>query len=143
MDNDIDVPVLASQMRAVLGSLKRRLRERGSVGDLTPSQTDVLRILDRGGPSTVSDLARDCGLRAQSMGTIVAALISEGLVRGAPHPDDGRKTLLSLTPLCLDRLEKGRAAHQDWLTHQIERLSHDDQAHLLAAVTILRRFSDD
>jgi DNA-binding MarR family transcriptional regulator len=143
MNNHIDVPVLASQMRAVFGSLKRRLRERGSVGDLTPSQTEVLRKLDQGGPSTVSRLARDCGLRAQSMGTIVAALIGEGLVSGAPHPDDGRQTLLSLTPLCLDRLVKGRAAHQDWLAHQIAQLPHDDQAHLLAAVAILRRFSED
>ena len=143
MTTPIEISSLASQLRAVLGSLKRRLRERGSVGDLTPSQVDVVRQLDRQGPATVSKLARESGLRAQSVGSIVAALEAEGLVSGSPDPNDGRQTLISLTPLCLDRLTKGRAAHQDWLAHKIETLSVEDQAHLCAALAILRRISED
>ncbi|KKB62929.1 hypothetical protein WM40_14275 [Robbsia andropogonis] len=143
MKSNIDIPVLASELRATLSALKRRLRERGSVGDLTPSQVDVLRQLDRHGPATVSQLARACGMRAQSMGTIVGGLESEGLVSGAPDPDDKRQTLISMTPLCLDRLSKGRAAHQDWLVDKIERLSHEDRAHLLAATAVLSRLLQD
>lgn len=138
-----DIMNLASELRATLGILKRRLRERGGVGDLTPSQTDVLLRLDRDGPASISGLARDGGIRPQSMGTIIAALEAAGLVKGSPDPKDGRQTLVSLTPHCQDLIAKGRAARQDWLASKLEQLSSDEQAHLIAAVAILRRISQD
>ena len=138
-----DITLLASELRATLGMLKRRLRERGGIGDLTPSQTDVLRRLDGHGPATVSRLARESGMRPQSMGAIVAMLEAGGFVSGSPDPNDGRQTLISLTPLFQDKLAKGRAARQDWLARKIEQLSSEEQAHLLAASAILRRISED
>lgn len=139
----VDTAALASDLRATLSSLKRRLRERGSVGDLTPSQTDVLRRLDRDGPATASGLARASGMRPQSMSAIVASLEAEGLVAGAPDPDDRRQTVISLTALCRDRLAKGRAAHQDWLIRRIDRLTAGERAQLIAATAILRRMSEE
>ncbi|MES1937511.1 MarR family winged helix-turn-helix transcriptional regulator [Salinisphaera hydrothermalis] len=138
-----DIAILASDLRATFGMLKRRLRERGGVGDLTHSQTDVLRWLDRHGSASVSHLAREVGMRPQSMSPIIAALEAEGLVSGSPDPNDGRQTLISLTSLFQDKLAKGRAAREDWLARQIEQLSSDEQAHLVAAAAILRRISEN
>jgi DNA-binding MarR family transcriptional regulator len=139
-----DAHALAGELRALAGKLKRRLREQADVGDLTPSQRSVLLRLEKDGPATASTLARMEGMRPQSMGPIIAALESAGLVRGAPDPRDGRQTILSLTEACRIMLDKGRAARQDWLSRTIEtRLSGEEQKQLAAAITLLRRLVDD
>ena len=71
---------MASELRIVLGKLKRRLREHANKGDMSLSQMAVLGYLDREGPSTVTTLARAEGVRSQSMGATVAAL-EEGRAR--------------------------------------------------------------
>lgn len=143
MSKNADIANLASDLRATLGMLKRRLRERGGTGDLTPSQTEVLRQLHHHGSATVSRLARLVGIRPQSMGTVIAGLEAKKLVSGSPDPNDARQTLISLTRRCRNRIAKGDTSRQDWLASQIERLSPEEQAHLCAAADILRRFSED
>ncbi len=66
--------VLAQDLRACLGKLKRRLREQAHSGDLTPSQISVLLRLEKDGPATASSLARAEGMRPQSMASVIAAL---------------------------------------------------------------------
>ena len=135
---------LAQDLRALLGKLKRRLREQAHVGDLTPSQVSVLLRLEKDGPATASSLARAEGMRPQSMAAVIAALEGAGLVSGAPDPTDGRQTLLSLTDACRKWSRKGRAARQDWLTRTIQaRLSSPEQDELAAAVELLKRLVDD
>jgi DNA-binding MarR family transcriptional regulator len=135
---------LAQELGAVLGKLKRRLREQAHVGDLTPSQVSVLLRLERDGPATASGLARAEGMRPQSMGSVIAALTSSGLVSGSPDPADGRQTILSLTDSCREWLRKGRAARQDWLSRTIQaQLSTQEQKDLAAAVVLLKRLVDD
>ncbi len=83
-------------------------------------------------------------MRPQSMSAVVMPLQETGLVRGAPDPDDGRQTLMSLTPKCLKWLEEGRAARQDWLTTTIsQRLSAGEQEKLVEALELLRRLAED
>ncbi len=135
---------LAQDLRALLGKLKRRLREQGHAQDLTPSQISVLLRLEKEGPATAASLARAEGMRPQSMGPVIAALAGAGLVSGAPDPNDGRQTLLSLTDACRKWAQEGRAARQDWLTRTIQsRLSPDEQDDLSASVELLRRLVDD
>ena len=122
--------VLAQGLRALLGKLKRRLREQAGVGDLTPSQVSVLLRLEKGGPATIAP--------------VIAALEGAGLVSGAPDPTDGRQTLLSLTDACRKLVNKGRAARQDWLSRTIQaRLSPREQDELSAAIELLKRLVDD
>ncbi|MES2058342.1 MAG: MarR family transcriptional regulator [Pseudomonadota bacterium] len=136
--------VLAQDIRALAGKLKRRLREQGNVGDLTPSQTAVLLGLEKSGPATTSELARAEAMRPQSMGTVIAALESAGLVQGTPDPDDGRKTIVSLTDSCRQWISEGRAARQDWLLRMIQsRLSPQEQEELATAIPLLQRLVED
>jgi DNA-binding MarR family transcriptional regulator len=135
---------LAAELRALIGTLKRRLREQANAGDLTPSQVSVLLRLEKDGPATVSSLARAEGMRPQSMGSAIAALEAAGLVSGAPDPGDGRQTILSLTDACRKWVQEGRTARQDWLSRTIQvRLSPPEQNELAAAVALLRRLVDD
>lgn len=140
---DPDSTALAVELHDVIGRLKRRLREQADVGDLPPSQLSVLRRLERQGAATVSALARAAGMRPQSMGATVAALQAAGLVAGEPDPEDGRQTLLSLTPSCRKWLKQGRAARQGWLQRRIEaELGPREQQQLAHALTLLQRLAD-
>ena len=135
---------LAKDIRALVGKLKRRLREQAAPGDLTPSQTSVLLRLEREGSATTSSLARLEGMRPQSMGAVIAPLEAAGLVSGTPDPKDGRQTILSLTDACRKWVEEGRAARQDWLTRTLQaRLSPQEQDRLGEAITLLKRLVDD
>lgn len=134
---------LATEIHTLSGKLKRRLREQASAGDLSPSQTAVLGHLDRQGPTTVTALARLEGVRSQSMGATVATLEAAGLVKGSPDPNDGRQTILSLTPACVALFKNGRAARTDWLLRNIEqKLSRQEQDQIAAALKLLNRLVD-
>jgi DNA-binding MarR family transcriptional regulator len=131
---------LAGELRVVIGRLKRRLREQAHLGDLTWTQLRVLSRLDSAGPATVTALARAEGMRPQSMGETVSVLKVAGLVSGTPDPTDGRQTVLSLTPACVEAIKTGRAARDDWLFRAIRsQLAPAEQAQLEAAVELLKR----
>src|ERR1700744_3065548 len=135
---------LAVELRAALGKLKRKLRDQGGRNDLTPSQVSVLLRLEKDGPAAVSTLARAEGMRPQSMSAIITSLLESGWVCGSPDPNDGRQTLISLSPKCLRRLKEGRAARQDWLTTTIQaELSVQDQEKLAAVLELLARLVED
>ena len=134
---------LATELHALNGKLKRRLRELASAGDLTPSQTAVLMHLDRHGATTVTALARAEGVRSQSMGATIAGLEAAGMVKGSPDPNDGRQTILMLTPACRELIRSGRAARHDWLVRAIKaRLTPQEQQQLASSMQLLNRLVD-
>jgi DNA-binding MarR family transcriptional regulator len=134
---------VAADLRVLIGKLKRRLREQTYLGDLTWSQVSVLGHLERNGPATVTTLARAEGVRPQSMGATVAVLEAAGLISGAPDPDDGRQTILSLTPACREWVKGARAARDDWLFRAIQtHLTPAEQDDLARAVELLKRIAD-
>lgn len=136
--------VLAQDLRAVFGKIRRKLREQSVAGDLTPSQVSVLLRLEKDGPATASALARAEGMRPQSIVPIIMALEDAGLVAGAPDPRDGRQTILSLTPACRKFVDQGRAARQDWFIRTLEaRLSPQEIDRLVEAAALLKRLVDD
>lgn len=137
---DARLAATAHELRLVLGQLKRKLREQAPAGDLSWSQISVLGHLERDGPQTVTALAKAEGVRPQSMGATVAALEAAGFVIGAPDPDDGRQTILSLTEACRTWIARHRAAREDWLLQAIgATLSAAEQDELARAVRLLKR----
>src|SRR5471032_1833428 len=134
---------MASDLRILIGQLKRRLRAEATLGDFTPSQVAVLRRIGEDGPATVTALARTEGVRSQSMGATVAVLEAAGLVSGTPDPRDGRQTILSLTPACRELIRSGRAARHDWLLRAIQtKLTPQEQEKLAASMSLLNRLVD-
>jgi DNA-binding MarR family transcriptional regulator len=135
-----ELHTLAEDLRVLAGKLRRRLREESRVGDFTPSQVQVLNLLEREGPATVTALARAHGMRPQSMGETLAALKAGGIVSGAPDPNDGRQTVLSLTPSFRKKVKASRAAREDWLYRTIQtRFTAVEQQQLATGVDLLKR----
>ncbi|WP_085591582.1 MarR family winged helix-turn-helix transcriptional regulator [Thalassospira sp. MCCC 1A01428] len=134
---------LATELHAIIGRLRRKLRAQAHLGDLNWTQKGVLRYLEKDGPATVTVLARAEGVRPQSMGAHITALVNAGLVVGHPDPNDGRQTLLSLTRSCRDWMQASRTVREDWLYHAIlENFSDEEQQTLSDATNLLRRIVD-
>jgi DNA-binding MarR family transcriptional regulator len=78
------------------------------------------------------------------MSSIVTSLQDAGLVSGIADPNDGRKTLMSLSKKCEKLLREGRAARQDWLTAIIlQKLSALEQQQLSTTLELLGRLTED
>ncbi|MGT2531699.1 MarR family winged helix-turn-helix transcriptional regulator [Streptomyces nojiriensis] len=78
--------MLVRQIRATTG------------GGVSLSQMSVLKRLDRLGPSTATDLAQAEKIRPQSVIATVNSLQADGYVTRSPHPTDGRRLVIALTP---------------------------------------------
>lgn len=130
----------AAELRVLIGQLTRRLREQSQVDNLTNAQKAVLIHLERDGRATLSALARAEGMRPQSMGAIISALSSAGLVESGPDPADGRQRILSLTAEARESISASRAAKADWLYRTIlSKLTPDERERLPGAINLLKR----
>jgi DNA-binding MarR family transcriptional regulator len=136
----LDTPLLASDLRVVLGQLMRRLR---SEHRFSISHGAVLGRLDREGPKSVSDLAAAERVRPQSMAQTVGDLEADGLVSRRPDPDDRRRALVELTDQGRAVLGAERRQREGWLAEAIaEYFSEQEQATLLEAVRLLGRLAE-
>jgi DNA-binding MarR family transcriptional regulator len=130
----------ASDLRAVISQLRRRMRDEGHARVFTPSQRAVVMRLEKDGAATVTALANAEGVRQQSMGATIATLEAAGYVQSQSHPDDGRQKVVSLTDNCRQIINDVRAAREDWLFRAMEaKLSVDDQQVLTEAIELLKR----
>jgi DNA-binding MarR family transcriptional regulator len=136
----VDVPLVASELRVVLGQLVRRLRaEHG----FSLSQGSVLGRLDREGTMSIGDLAIAERVRPQSMAQTVGELEADGLISRRPDPADGRRALLELTDKGHETLEAHRREREGWLIQAIaEGFSEQEQRALAQAVPLLTRLAD-
>jgi DNA-binding MarR family transcriptional regulator len=129
---------LAAELRVVVSQLGRRMRQSRPVG-LNASQLATLSRLDQDGPSTVTALASAEGIRPQSMGTNISALEAVEFVQRSPDPEDGRKTILSLTPAGQAFVKEDRTARADWLFRAIcTTINPVDLAMLTKSVDLLK-----
>ncbi|MEV5834268.1 MarR family winged helix-turn-helix transcriptional regulator [Nocardia sp. NPDC052112] len=128
----------ASEVRVVIGRLRRRMRELAADDDLTPSQASVLSRLDRDGPASTSDLAAAERVRPQSMAMTVAVLDGYGFVDRHPDPTDRRRQLWSLTAAGRARLTGDRQLRQEWLARTLhERYTEAQRRTILEALALL------
>ncbi len=142
MPEDPSSTQIATQLRVVVGRLRRRLREYAGPTGLTPSQASALTRLAKGEAATASALAELEGVRPQSMASTLAALEADGLIRRAPDPQDGRRQLLTPTSAGREIFAGARAAREEWLAHAIaDRYTADERRRLAEALALLDRLS--
>jgi len=110
----------ARDLLVVFRRLRTRLRELPVEG-LTPSQTSVMLRLDKEGASSTTALARVEGVRSQSMTATLNALAEQGLIQRDPDPEDGRRQIVTLTPMGHDRVRHDKQGRQDWLARTMEQ----------------------
>lgn len=118
--------------------LMRRIRKH-SLTDLTLSQMSALSTLQRHGPMRVGDLARREQISKSSATKLVARLEAIGFLSRTPDPNDGRSFHVGITPVGHEYLAASSERANEYLAAEVEALSDDDRALLLAALPVLAR----
>lgn len=140
MASSVDVSLVASELRVVLGQLMRRLRAEHR---FSLAHGAVLGRLDREGARSTSDLAAAERVRPQSMAQTVSELEADRLISRRPDPADGRRALLELTDKGRQTLEADRHQREGWLIQAIaDGFCEQEQQALAQAVPLLTRLAD-
>jgi DNA-binding MarR family transcriptional regulator len=121
MLSDANIRETAAALQLSVGLLKRRARETARDGELSSPETAVLSRLDRNGPGTTAALARWEQITPQAMGATVAALEARELIARTPDPEDGRRSILTLTEAGERALRAGRNALTDQMAAALSR----------------------
>ncbi|UXN26198.1 MarR family transcriptional regulator [Curtobacterium flaccumfaciens] len=133
---ETDPTGLADAVLTMHGRLRRSLLASKS-DDVTASQTAALGRLLRYGPATIADLARAEGVRPQSMGATVQALVDLGLAERQPDPTDGRRSIVSATAAGRDARQAAWAARNRELTERLATLPEADRRVVARAMDLL------
>jgi DNA-binding MarR family transcriptional regulator len=132
---------LTKRIMVLSGELAAATKQELPAFALTAAEFDVLATLRRSGKPyrlKPNELSRALLLSTGGTSNVVNHLVSEGLVERESDPDDGRSTLISLTPkgsgLVEDALRANSVAHA-------EVFADVPPAVLNAAATALRELS--
>jgi DNA-binding MarR family transcriptional regulator len=133
----------ARELRIMVGRLRRRLHEAYGSQELSMSQVSVLSRLEKDGPASVTELAAAERVRQQSVGAILAVLTDRGLIERHPDPNDGRRTLVSLTAAGRESVDDKRAAGEEWLARTMQdRFTEAERQQLISALALLERLTE-
>ena len=133
---------LAVRLRLAIARTARRLRQEAG-GELSPSQTTALATIDRHGPLTPSELALRERIQRPTVTRIVARLEEAGLVQRTRDPQDGRSSLVALTPAGRELLARGRTRKDADLARRLRELDGEERATLQRAAAILERLLEE
>lgn len=144
MGDDRALHETAEELHLAVSLLVRQMRAASASGEVTLSQTSVLKRLDREGPMTATDLAKAERIRPQSVIATVNALQAGGYVERAADPTDGRRRYIALTARGRDFLRDRKAAgHGRLAALMAERLTGPEQRTIAEAAALLRRLAED
>jgi DNA-binding MarR family transcriptional regulator len=129
---------LAVRLRLAITRTARRLRQEAGE-DLSPSQAAALATIDRHGPLTPSELADRERVKRPTATRVIARLEGAGLVDRARDPQDGRSSLVGLTPAGRELVARVRARKDVYLARRLRELDAEERATLDRAAVILER----
>ena len=133
---------LSSQLRQAVLRTSRRLRAEKADSELSDTQSVVLAYLYNNGPSTPGELARFERVTPPSMNRTLNAVVAAGYAERSPSAVDGRKVVMTLTPLGTALVLETRRRRDEWLHRRLDELTDADRETLLRASGILRGMAD-
>ncbi|MER5884918.1 MarR family winged helix-turn-helix transcriptional regulator [Streptomyces sp. NPDC001941] len=138
-----DTDRIAADLLAGFGLLARRVRQVPIKEGLSIPERSALSCLDRSGPTTAAELAREVQITAQAMGATLTALRDRGLVERRRDPDDGRRMVLSVTDAGQRALENKRNERTELLSGVLRggAFSRTELEQLAAAAPLLERLA--
>ena len=144
MPTEQEVTEIAAALYLSVGLFKRRLRQLPAPGELSLPESSALRKLERGGPATVSALARAEQISAQSMGATLITLEARGLVSRQADPADGRRSVMSVTAAGLSALSDKRNARIAQLAQALTAgFSAEEMSQLMVAAPLIERLAEN
>ena len=137
MPTEVGVAELSARMRTSIGGLYRRFRSERAEGSLGETALEVLTLLAKRGPHTLTELSELGQVAPASMSQTVSRLTSAGYAVRAPDGRDRRKLLLSATPEG-SRLAATTGLHRNaWLDGQLSALTPADREVLDRACALI------
>ncbi len=133
---------LATRLRTAIVRTNRRLRQEAG-GQLAPTLSAALGTIGRHGPLTPSELADRERVQRPTATRLLAKLEAPGYVTRTPDPQDGRSSLVALTPAGRALLEQTRHRKDAYLARRLRTLSGEERATLRRAAEILERMLDE
>jgi DNA-binding MarR family transcriptional regulator len=135
---------VAAALYLSVGLFKRRLRQVPAEGELSLPESSALRRLERGGPATVTVLAKAEQISVQSMGATLSALEARGLIERHPDLADGRRWVMSVTGAGLVALSDKRNARIAQLSRVLAaEFTPAELGQLMAAVPLIERLAEN
>ncbi|WP_336631459.1 MULTISPECIES: MarR family winged helix-turn-helix transcriptional regulator [unclassified Microbacterium] len=116
---------LVNQMRRVLAENAERVAP-----GMLPGAYKVFTTIVRRGRISQSALAEALMVDKGQLSRAVRELEQRGFIRRDPDPDDGRASILSPTPLGVERLAAARAPQESTLVAALAAWPVDDIGHL-------------
>jgi DNA-binding MarR family transcriptional regulator len=127
---------LAPRLRWAITRMARRLRQEAGT-DLGPSQTAALATIERHGPLSPSELAMRERIQRPTATRIVHHLEVASLLERVRDPEDGRASILSVTPEGRQLLRRLRARKTAYLAKRLDGLAAADRRTLERAAELL------
>jgi DNA-binding MarR family transcriptional regulator len=136
---------LTADLAKVLARIGRGLRYRTRAArealDVTHSEAELLKLLDRKPGIRVQDAALELGIASNSVSTLVKQLTRAGLVQRAADPLDGRVAQLRLSPLAAEWVTRVGNAREAAIERALDALDEAERARLAAALPAMVRLS--
>jgi DNA-binding MarR family transcriptional regulator len=135
---------VAAALYLSVGLFKRRLRQTPAEGELSLPESSALRRLERGGPATVTALAKAEQISVQSMGATLQTLEARRLIDRHPDPADGRRSVMSVTQAGLVALSDKRNARIAQLARVLAaEFTPAERGQLMAALPLIERLAEN
>jgi DNA-binding MarR family transcriptional regulator len=139
---DLHVSDIAAALQMSIGLFVRQLRQIRVEGDLSLPEASALRRLERAGPTTVTELAKAEHISVQSIGATVGVLEGRGFLERRPDPNDGRRSVLSITEEGVKILSDKRSAKAEQLAKALEAgFTPEELRQLMVAAPLIERLA--
>jgi DNA-binding MarR family transcriptional regulator len=136
---------LTVELAKVLGRIGRGLRYHTRAArealDITQSEGELLRLVDRRPGIRVQDAAIELGIASNSVSTLVRQLKGDGLLERSADPADGRAACLRLTPSANEWVTQLGNAREQTIDRALASLDEQDRQTLEAAIPAMKRLA--
>jgi len=99
----------------------------------------LVEIMKEGGTMLPSMLAKKIGVTKPNISLLLIPLENEGYIQRASHPQDGRKTVISITSEGQSLLLKHLPENRQRIADKMKVLSEDEMKQLLGLLNKLRK----
>ena len=132
---------LAKVFSRVGRGLRYHTRAAREALDITHSEGDLLRLVDRRPGLRVNDAAAELGIASNSVSTLVRQLTRAGLLERAADPLDGRAACLRLTASAAEWVTQLGNAREQTIDRALAAMDDEDRRQLEAAIPALKHLA--
>jgi DNA-binding MarR family transcriptional regulator len=131
-----DTTQLPARLRLAIVRTARRLRQEAG-SDLGPAQASALATIERHGPLAPSELAKRERIKRPTAARLLGSLEDAGLLTRVRDPEDGRSSIVSVTPEGRELIRRLRARKTAYLARRMRDLPAEDLRAIERATEVL------